>query len=96
MHFGSQAWDYPSVTSCVGCSLLQGYGMGDLDWALAHILSFAGAFFCWLVTDTWGVIPKFTNQPTPGWTWGLISLVAYVVGAMGLPALFLFPRYMLR
>ena len=78
------------------CSLLQGYGMGSLDWALAHILSFVGAFLCTLTVSAYDIVPEFTGPTSPGWSYGLLSLIAYAVGAMGLPALFLFPKYMLR
>ena len=79
-----------------GCSLLQGYGMGSFDWALAHILSFAGGFFCTLTVTAYDIIPEFMGERDPGWSFGLLSLIAYAVGAMGLPALFLFPKYMYR
>ena len=80
------------------CSLLQGYGMGSWEWGLAHILSFVGSFFAITVTTAWSVISQFTgNSQYPAyWVFGLISLIGFVVGAMGLPALVIFPLYAWR
>ena len=43
------------------CSLLQGYGFGNLEWMATHVLSFAGAFLCPLMIYAWQSELAFTG-----------------------------------
>ena len=72
--------------------------MGNLEWALAHILSFVGSYFAVLTVSSWTVISAFTgNSAYPHyWVFSIVSLIAFVAGAMGLPALVIFPLYAWR
>lgn len=77
------------------CSLLQGYGIGHLTWALAHWLCFAGAFFTTIVIEVTNSVGMFSSKlGFPFWLIDFMRMVALFVGGMGCPALLVFPLYL--
>ena len=81
----------------MACSLLQGYGIGYITWALAHWLCFAGAFFATVLVEATNSVGLFSSKlGFPFWLIDFMRMIALFVGGMGLPALLVFPMYLYK
>ena len=79
------------------CRSLQPYGFGDFHWACCHVLAVVGALCGCLLISALTCEGLITSQwGYPRAMLGTLMFLAFTVGAMGLPALIIYPLHILR